>query len=282
MTIWRFSNIIRCILTPDYMQRGDSLWADRWTQVNYLQPEWVEIISWNDYGESHYIGPIKDKALGAMTIGRAPYDYVSNMPHDGFRAILPYQADMYVKNTTTITQEKLVYWYRKTPAALCNSGGTTGNTAWQLQVEFSPADVVQDRVFFSAFLASNADVTVSIGGASVAAKWTDIPDNYIGHYHGSVEFGGKTGPVVVTISRNGQTVMSGTGVSISTSCATGGMQNWNMWVGSAGGSASISATPTDLGKEVCVAGTSVGNFVGLCEFTCNLGYCPFGACQCTA
>lgn len=28
-----------------------SLWADRWNQVLFLQPDYVEIISWNDFGE---------------------------------------------------------------------------------------------------------------------------------------------------------------------------------------------------------------------------------------
>lgn len=52
-------------------------------EVEYIQPEWVEIISWNDYGESHYIGPLNDKAYIAFTTGKVPYNYVRGMPHDG-------------------------------------------------------------------------------------------------------------------------------------------------------------------------------------------------------
>lgn len=250
--------------------------------MQYLQPEWVEIISWNDYGESHYIGPIRDKAMSAMTIGRAPFDYVADMPHDGFRDMLPFAADLYKNNQSTVTQEKLVYWYRKMPAAACGSGQTTGNTAWQLQYEFSPAEVVQDRVFFTAILGSRADVSVSIGGAAVAAKWTDVPNDNVGQYHGSVDFGGRSGPVVITISRSGQQILSSTGVAIGSGCDAGGMQNWNVWVGSASGSAAVSKAATSLSEEVCVNGTSVTGFEGLCSFSCNLGYCPVGACQCTA
>lgn len=79
----------------NWLWRGDDLWNDRWEQVLYLQPEWVEIISWNDYGESHYIGPIVDDALGALTVGEAPFDYVSDYPHDGWRRLLPFYIDMY-------------------------------------------------------------------------------------------------------------------------------------------------------------------------------------------
>lgn len=28
-----------------------SLWADRWNEILILQPDYVEIISWNDFGE---------------------------------------------------------------------------------------------------------------------------------------------------------------------------------------------------------------------------------------
>jgi hypothetical protein len=41
-----------------------------------------------------------------------------------------------------------------------------------------------------------------------------------------------------------------------------------------------SATPTS--SSVCIAGTGPGNYVGLCNFCCNYGYCPPGPCTCTA
>ncbi|POS71414.1 alpha-1,3-glucanase [Diaporthe helianthi] len=241
---WFYTNLPG--FNKNWLWRGDSLWADRWIQVQYLQPEWVEIISWNDYGESHYVGPIRDKAMSAMTIGRAPFDYVADMPHDGFRELLPFAADLYKNNQSTVTQEKLVYWYRKMPAAACASGHTTGNTALQLQYEIPPTQVAQDRVFFTAILSSNADVSVSIGGVTGAAKWTDVPNDNVGQYHGSVEFGGRSGPVVIAISRSGRQILSSTGVAIGSGCEAGGMQNWNVWVGSASGSAAVSRAATSL------------------------------------
>jgi hypothetical protein len=41
-----------------------------------VKPEFVQIISWNDYGESHYIGPLDDRQYEAFDIGMAPYNYV--------------------------------------------------------------------------------------------------------------------------------------------------------------------------------------------------------------
>jgi hypothetical protein len=276
---WFYTNLPG--YNKNWLWRGDDLWNDRWLQTLYLQPEWVEIISWNDYGESHYIGPIRSNALGAMSTGRAPVDYVSNYPHDGWRQLLPFAIDMYVRNTTTISEEALVVWYRTQPATACSSGGTTGNTASQLQVEFDPASIVQDAVFFSAILTSPAQVSVSIGGVAVPAEFTVLPDGKggIGRYHGRAAFGGHLGPVTVTVSRGGAPVLSVSGVAISTTCDKG-LANWNAWVGhdTAGG---VSATPQSTDQLVCTDGTSITAFSGLCSFACNLGYCPLGACVCT-
>lgn len=69
---WFFTNL------PDYSKNwlwnGDDLWYDRWQEVYEIEPEWVEIITWNDIGESHYIGPINSNAFGLFTSGGAPFN----------------------------------------------------------------------------------------------------------------------------------------------------------------------------------------------------------------
>lgn len=41
-------------------------------------------------------------------------------------------------------------------------------------------------------------------------------------------------------------------------------------------------TPTGPGNnKVCTGGTGPGNYVGLCFFCCQYGYCPPGPCTCT-
>jgi hypothetical protein len=37
---------------------SDLLWYGRWQEILALGPRFVEIITWNDYGESHYVGPL--------------------------------------------------------------------------------------------------------------------------------------------------------------------------------------------------------------------------------
>jgi len=37
---------------------SDLLWFDRWNELLKLGPQFIEIVTWNDYGESHYVGPL--------------------------------------------------------------------------------------------------------------------------------------------------------------------------------------------------------------------------------
>lgn len=167
-------------------------------------------------------------------------------------------------------EELVVAWYRPQPATACSTGDTTGNTASQFQIEFQPYDVVQDKVFFSAILGSEADVSVTVGGVALSASWTNTPDgnSTAGRYHGSAAYGGNVGEVVVTVSRSGSQVAQVTGKDISTDCSgDDALENWNAWVGYDISAASVSATPTSMDDLVCTNGTSVTAFEGLCSFS---------------
>src|ERR1700712_5292220 len=119
----------------------------------FVKPDFVQIISWNDYGESHYIGPIHNEAMVAFDSnhGLVPHNYVLNYPHDGWRALLPFYIDTYQHGKATISEQRMVLWYRTVPSS-CTDLTTTGNTASQLQLEFKPTEVMQDKIFFSALL----------------------------------------------------------------------------------------------------------------------------------
>lgn len=44
---WFFTNVPA--YGKNWLWRGDDLWFDRWKQVLALQPEFVQIVSWNDW-----------------------------------------------------------------------------------------------------------------------------------------------------------------------------------------------------------------------------------------
>lgn len=37
------------------------LFYRRWLEILQMKPRFVEIVTWNDYGESHYVGPLSSK-----------------------------------------------------------------------------------------------------------------------------------------------------------------------------------------------------------------------------
>ncbi|KAJ5914018.1 hypothetical protein N7504_002901 [Penicillium tannophilum] len=264
--------------------QGDDLWYNRWVEITYLQPEWVEIISWNDYGESHYIGPLNDKGYGVFTSGKAPYNYARGMPHDGWRLHLPFVIDLYRTGTSSMTQESLVAWYRTETGNSCSGGNTTGFSFSKLQIGTGANDWLEDKIFFSALLASNASVSISIGGQTFDAQWEYEPYGGIGIYHGNLGINAsRLGEVSISISRDDQEMVSLDGRSITGNC-TKGYVNLNAWVGNAtSGSTMPAASPKmALSEQVCIKGSGSSNFTELCEFTCQYGYCPMDTCYCNA
>ncbi|KAJ5135535.1 Glycoside hydrolase family 71 [Penicillium bovifimosum] len=217
----------------NWIWNGDNLWYDRWQQVLSLKPEFVEIISWNDYGESHYIGPLHEGSYATFESGNASYNYAAGHPHDAWRDFLPYVIEQYKSGEGKIAKEGVTVWFRQAPGKACVNGGTMGNTETHGQKEFPPTEVLKDDVFYSALLKSDSgvEVVVDIGGTLQDGSWKNKPDGPMGIYHGSVPFDNSTGQVIVTVSRRGKIIAEMRGASVSESCVDD-IQNWNAWVGS--------------------------------------------------
>ncbi|PLB43141.1 mutanase [Aspergillus steynii IBT 23096] len=238
---WFYTNLPQW--NKNWLWRGDDMWHYRWQQVMELQPALVQILSWNDYGETHYIGPIYEPGIpdGAAR-------YVQNHPHDAWRELLPYYIDSYRRNLMNPHSQlraaspgfynpkypmsftdKIVYWYRLNPSTAGSSEGTTGNNPAAGQRVLPPGQISQDRVFFSTFITQPSDVYAQIGGESPTFFRVKSP----GINHFSVPFYGQRGPVRFGIMRNHQEVATATGPPISDQCI-GGVVDWNAFVGSSG------------------------------------------------
>lgn len=82
---WFYTNLPG--YNKNWLWRGDDLWFHRWQQMISIDhpPDFIAIISWNDFGESHYIGGLDSTQYEAFETGKAPYNYLETMPHDGWR-----------------------------------------------------------------------------------------------------------------------------------------------------------------------------------------------------
>ncbi|KAF3935590.1 hypothetical protein ABW19_dt0203796 [Dactylella cylindrospora] len=284
----------------------EDLITERWKQVLQLKPALVEIITWNDYGESHYIGPWEPNHKDD---GSA--QWAEGMPHDGWRIITKAYIDAYKAGASTpsVSQDSLVYWYRPHPKGATCTSDTLGRP--------NGADMLYDNVYVTTLLTSPATLIVKSGGNAAVTK--SVP---AGVFTSNFTMG--IGAQTFTLQRNGQNLLSGTGgLEIKNTCAT---YNFNPYVGSlssngppptsttsrtatstvstatsSGCSGQVTQTSTVTSTSityttvtvtanpsnptpsgVCIQGTGSNNYIGLCQFCCNYGYCPPGPCTCTA
>ncbi|KAJ5992306.1 hypothetical protein N7451_008030 [Penicillium sp. IBT 35674x] len=270
----------------NWLWKGDSLWFDRWQELFGLDPmpEFDEIISWNDYSESHYIGPIHDNAIAAFGIGEAPFNYVLGYPHDAWRDQLPFLIDLYKTGSASMGTDIVTFWYRPNPVSSCSSSNTTVNTASQLQIEFEPADALEDRIFVMALFGDgNAAVYVN----DQAVEWDFKPQTDVtgdGNIGAGIWLGSVAafpGNIMVTLFVGEYSTSSVQNLEIISTCDEG-FNNYNAWVETLGGPPGLSPSSTtiNIADQVCVKGKGAYDFNDLCNFTCSYGYCPFGACTC--
>lgn len=280
---WFYTNLPG--YNKNWMWKGDSLWFDRWQQLFALDPmpEFVQIISWNDYGECHHIGPVIGKSMAAFEIGESNYNYAMDYPHDGWREVLPFMIDLYKTGKSSMTDDKVVFWYRPNPVSACATSGTTVNTASQLQIEFEPVDVLEDRIFVMALLQDgNHGVIVDVNADAGVLEWDSRPDDELGPGLWFGSYPASPGKVTITLYKGDVESASAVGLEISSRCEKD-INNYNAWVGSLTGkfqTAGSYNTAVDLADQVCVKGKGAYDFNDLCKFTCSYGYCPVGACTC--
>ncbi|KZT10864.1 glycoside hydrolase family 71 protein [Laetiporus sulphureus 93-53] len=208
---WQFKNLGTS--DTDWVELSDTLWYHRWLQaIQDVQPDIVEIISWNDYAESHYIGDINPNVdLG----DDAPY-YVDGFVHGYWRNVAEHFISWYKTATEpTVTDDQVIFWYRAHPKNITCSIGTIPRN-WEYPV---------DAVFALALLSEAATIQLDIG--SNEAQW-DAP---AGASIGKVNFPTEDSQIpYIQIIRDGTTTKDGYGSEYvtQTDCH---YYNFNPWVG---------------------------------------------------
>lgn len=208
---------------------GDLLWYSRWNEILTLGPRYVEIISWNDYGESHYIGPLDSKHTDD---GNSKW--VNDMPHEGWMElakpfIAAYKAGA-SKPDAYISQDQIIYWYRPTLKSLnCDATDTTMQDANNSSGNYFKGrpngyETMEDAVFVVSLLKTAGQIKVTSGGNSAVTYRAPA-----GAYAQKIPMG--VGKQRFELVRNGQSVLSGTSPrDISNTCPCG-IYNFNAFVG---------------------------------------------------
>ncbi|KAJ9617013.1 Glucan endo-1,3-alpha-glucosidase agn1 [Cladophialophora chaetospira] len=219
---WFYTNLPQW--SKNWLWRGDSLWHQRWEQVAQLQPSFVEILTWNDWSESHYVGPLPPMDSAIPTGAER---YVKPNPHDAWLKDLPHYIARY-QNETRPAESHVTFWYRLNPARSGSAGGTTCNNP-AYQTPLAPQDCVADAVFFTAFVPDTAIATVKV---TIGGTTQSVTASQPGIFHSSVPFGQiGNGTVSVSVSASDGTKIGPVGGAPITSNCAGGTVNWNAWVG---------------------------------------------------
>ncbi|WWC71473.1 uncharacterized protein I206_105431 [Kwoniella pini CBS 10737] len=170
----------------------------------------AEIISWNDYGESHYIGPIRADQPNSQ-------GWTNGMPHTAWLEVIKYYAPAFKTGSYPSANDQLVLWSRPHPKdAVPTSPSMARPTG---------ADNTDDLLYVWVVLKSAATVTASSGNNTVS--WN------LGAGVNKVSVKSAAGSIGAKIIRNGATVKSYDSTGSFTYTNTPTDYNFNYFVASA-------------------------------------------------
>lgn len=126
---WFFTHYGPDSWNKNWIYRGDDwLFVRRWEQLIAMRDrvDIAQVISWNDYGESHYIGPIK----GAQPNSQA---WVDGYPHEAWLRLNSYFARAFKEGTyPTITKDEIYLWGRPHPKVAGSADHVGRPKNWEL------------------------------------------------------------------------------------------------------------------------------------------------------
>lgn len=182
---------------------SDTLFPTRFASLvngGGINPDIIEIQSWNDFCESHYIRNLPSQDINAkdfVELGQMGA-YVYGQDHSPWRLMAKYYIGWWKTGSRpAVTQDQVVFWHRTHPKnAICSSGSSTGVRNSQMPV---------DAVFAWALVSQPSTISMSVG---VNKYWTFRADS-TGPSMGMVPFPKSLASNVspeVAIVRGGKTV----------------------------------------------------------------------------
>ncbi|KAF1984391.1 glycoside hydrolase family 71 protein [Aulographum hederae CBS 113979] len=136
--------------------QDDKVFVTRAKNLLELKPDYIELTTWNDWGESSYFGP-------ADTENTCDTCYWAKLDHSGFLTIVKHVAAAFKAGKSDITvadeDQEVFMYYRLQPST------ELGNSDDTLPLP-KDADKLSNNVFVVGLLNSPVTVTVSSGGTT--------------------------------------------------------------------------------------------------------------------
>lgn len=192
--------------SQNWYRRGGLGLALRIPQILSAQPNFVEIQTWNDAGESHYIGPVWPEAISGTDIT----SYTDGFDHTGWQQLLTPFMKAFKAGATSVTSVvptngksvQGVFWHSTLLSSATCSGDSIGKVS-------GLTSLVQDVVETAVMVASGvtgAKMIVTSNGVTIGTYALTTGLN-------AFEVPGMTAGVVSVkvVDAAGNTLMSGTG-----------------------------------------------------------------------
>lgn len=198
-----------------YETRGFGAMAQEWEAAIQHQATWVEIVTWNDWGEASYICPFGDPAQTDLWDGH----WGKMLSHAGFLEAMRYYIDWYHRGTPPpIERDEICYAYRLHPQSVQGRIKPGEETLGRP----SRAEALQDNVFVMCLLKAPAQLTIHSGET---AQTFDLA---AGVHHLAMPF--ALGRQRFVLQRDGKTLIDRTGEHEITNET---WSNFNVFAGSA-------------------------------------------------
>jgi glucan endo-1,3-alpha-glucosidase len=208
--VWRgLGKVFMAGITPYYRGNGGNFrcfetrgfegMAQEWESAIRSDATWVELVTWNDWGESTYLARFGEPSRTSLWGGHFGGKMLSHVAYlDASR----YYIEWFKKGVPpAISEDNLFYFYRLHPAAL----PITVNAADEHRGLESPrgSDALFDHLFVTVFLTAPAQLLLHSGTTS---KTFDLP---AGVHHVSMPF--APGVQRFVLQRDGRRVFDKTG-----------------------------------------------------------------------
>ncbi|KAJ9112555.1 hypothetical protein QFC19_000572 [Naganishia cerealis] len=198
----------------NWIYRGDDwLYSKRWEDVIAMRDKvkMVEILTWNDYGEASYIGPVD----GALPAGSEVW--TNGFPHTAWLQMTKYYAQAFKTGSwPTLSSDSIIVWARPHPKAATASNDATGRpSGW---------DRTDDNLYALVFATDSATVTLTAG--------KNTQSYAVSKGVNKLKLSSSAGSITAKMVRNGKTVSSYDAGSAYTYTESPSTYNFNYFVGS--------------------------------------------------
>lgn len=188
-----FTHYNSSTLPKNWVYNAGNNYARRWSQVAVLPSvKFVEVATWNDYGESHYIGP-RPQSTQLQPLNTT---WANMANHLGWARITKPYIELYKTGFIQQRPSDLIIWeYRQHPKSAIATKDVVARPI--------NADWLTDEIYITSYLSEDAEIQVQIGQDQAIQKFTAKE----GLNHFKVPYPeNPDGPVQVGMFRTGKNV----------------------------------------------------------------------------